>query len=90
MATDLSSVLLPDVPPVADSADNELLSIRAFLQQVAVSHNSLVRGTGTFTDEQKEVNKQVVEFANGFNALRQEFNMARTIVNAAWRTRTTR
>ena len=42
--------MLPDVPAVADSVDNEILAIRADMQQVAVSHNELFRGMGTFTE----------------------------------------
>ena len=63
MAMDLSNVLLPDLPGVADTADNEVLSIRGYLQQIAVAHNTLVQGTGTFTEEQKAVNAQAMMFA---------------------------
>ena len=82
MASDLSSVLLPDVAGVADTADNEIVAIRAYLQQMAVEHNALVRGVGTFTEEQKAVNAQVVEATNGSDGLRQDINMIRSVVNA--------
>ena len=53
----MTSLLLPDVPPIADTADLETVAIRQFLQQTAVMHNALVNATlEQFQEQRRDIN----------------------------------
>ena len=85
VAVDISTLLLPDVQPVANTVDEEIVAIRAHLQHAAVVHNQLVKATlEQFQDQRAAIDKAAVDGQDlagqlvGINA--EAYNMQKIVV----------
>ena len=85
VAVDISTLLLPDVQPVANTVDEEIVAIRAHLQQAAVVQNQLVKATlEQFQDQRAAIDKANADGQDlagqlvGINA--EAYNMQKIVV----------
>ena len=89
----IESLLLPNVPELAQDMDGEITNIRAFMQHIAVTHNTLVHNVLQQFEEQRgsiEQNSATLERAAGIvqdtqhqnNGTQADLKTMRDVVNA--------